>query len=150
MKRYTFEATFPHGTIPKSFVKATPPILDPSADNITWQGSNLQPIIITYPDCNSNTPELASLYAVLSKYYAGYTSTDKFEPGNGTLISYDPSMLSFDDPQAEEWCFYDIFPTSIYFDELDHSSSQPINISVTFRFNKCEYKKLKNELSVYI
>lgn len=59
--------------------------------------------------------------------------------GTGTL-----EMLDGCGNVIEKWTFYEAWPQSINFGDLDYSSPDECNIEVTFRFNKAKLEKGNN------
>lgn len=152
--RWTFEAEFPFGKIPATFVKvAARPTLELEEINYlnakfpvpgTQQWSEIG---ITYMAVTEETAK--ELFEVLGKMYQLWdlskADLDKpIEPKEEYLGKGSLKLLDGCGNMIEEWELQDMWFTSINFGELDYSSSGETDMEVRIKYKSVKYMPAKD------
>lgn len=153
--RWTFEAEFPFGKIPTTFVRINSrpqiEIEDETEVNYlsekTWipGKQEWQAISTTFYDVDPNSTSHSELFDVLSKTYDYSSGTVALSSEKRDLLG--TAVLTLYDGHAtpmEAWTLSEIYPESISFGELDYSSSEMITIDVKWKYKSVQYKSFCN------
>lgn len=139
-RRWFLEAKFPAGDIPYQMVSfGKRPVHDLENGGFAQRGE----ITTTFIDVNPGEPSLC-LYLILGDFYqfgANFFTTEGVELEEirkqvGTLKI---DLFVSDGSLFETFEFGGVFPVTINFGELCYSSSEEVDIEVTWRYNSCSY-----------
>ena len=146
--RYTISGEFPSGKIPEMFVKFP----RRPAINESYELEQSGTFDTVHCDCGESE-ELKPLYnlcAAVYKFTDGKADeiTDVNSPeylesikellGTAVVTMYDGCGVVL-----EKWTFGKVWPSSINFGDLDHSSSSETIVEITWRYGSCEHEITK-------
>lgn len=155
--RWTFSVTRKDGDVPASFVKmAKRPSIEIEETEINYLNGKTwipgkgtwQAIEVTYYDVsvqgggggggNENLWKwLASVYDFTEHVDLHQSSKRTCYGGEGLITLYDGCGS-----EMEKWTLYDCWPQNVDFGELDYSSSEEVNITVTIRYANVSYQSM--------
>jgi hypothetical protein len=148
--RWTFSATFPTQELKESFVKLnsrpTKEALGEIEENEinylsakTWipGKASWHTIVTTHFNVNETDPATKSLLDVLRVAWETIDKKEPQEPGVGVLTLYDGCGVAL-----ETFTLDGLEVQEINFGELDHSSSEEVDLEVTWRYKAATYKSL--------
>lgn len=140
--RWTFQATFPAGEIPPCVVKVharpTLKIKEEQTPQGEWiPGKDYEWEYLTTTWFDADEKELDPLWKVIASFCG--EDGQVVEGIDGTAIL---TLLDGHAVPIEKWILRDIRPWTINFGDLDHSSSGPMTVEITWRYKNAEYENV--------
>lgn len=133
---YTFEATFPHGTIEPFRLLAAKPTKS------LYHKSGWYPLVTTFHSAGTDPmePQVTQLLQLLGGFYRyGGELFEKFKDMANGMDEDIGKMMGEIRLTGQEgvWIFKEVWPHAVNFGDLCYSSDPAMDIEVTWRFKKC-------------